>query len=114
MNQTARDIMLYDAQKKSSGVAYLWWFLLGFLGAHRFYLKRPGSAIAQAVANIGGSWLAFADGIKPVHTFVIGGGSYAIYTGLTALIFNVVVAVVVQLLLGKRGEETPALRQSAG
>jgi SSS family solute:Na+ symporter len=49
-----------------------------------------------------------------VHTFVIGGGSYAIYTGLTALIFNVVVAVVVQLLLGKRGEETPALRQSAG
>ena len=61
MNQTARDIMLYDAQKKSSGVAYLWWFLLGFLGAHRFYLKRPGSAIAQAVANIGGSWLAFRD-----------------------------------------------------
>jgi TM2 domain-containing membrane protein YozV len=61
MNQTARDIMLYDAQKKSSGVAYLCWFLVGFLGAHGFYLKRPGSAIAQAVANIGGSWLAFRD-----------------------------------------------------
>ena len=61
MNQTAREIMLYDAQKKSSGVAYLWWFLLGFLGAHRFYLKRPGSGIAQATANIGGTWLAFRD-----------------------------------------------------
>ena len=61
MNQTAREIMLYDAQKKSSGVAYLWWFLLGFLGAHRFYLKRPGSGIAQAIANIGGTWLAFRD-----------------------------------------------------
>lgn len=61
MNQTAREIMLYDAQKKSSGVAYLWWFLLGFLGAHRFYLKRPGSGIAQGIANIGGTWLAFRD-----------------------------------------------------
>ena len=61
MNQTAREIMLYDAQKKSSGVAYLWWFLLGFLGAHRFYLKLPGSGIAQAIANIGGTWLAFRD-----------------------------------------------------
>ncbi|CAJ0738574.1 hypothetical protein R16034_01187 [Ralstonia edaphis] len=61
MNQTAREIMLYEAQKKSSGVAYLWWFLLGFLGAHRFYLKRPGSGIAQAIANIGGTWLAFRD-----------------------------------------------------
>lgn len=61
MNQTAREIMLYDAQKKSTGVAYLWWFLLGFLGAHRFYLKRPGSGIAQAIANIGGTWLAFRD-----------------------------------------------------
>ncbi|MDP1363419.1 TM2 domain-containing protein, partial [Klebsiella variicola] len=58
---TAREIMLYDAQKKSSGVAYLWWFLLGFLGAHRFYLKRLGSGIAQAIANIGGTWLAFRD-----------------------------------------------------
>ena len=61
MNQTAREIMLYDAQKKSPGVAYLWWFLLGFLGAHRFYLKRPGSGIAQAIAHIGGTWLAFRD-----------------------------------------------------
>ena len=61
MNHTAREIMLYEAQKKSSGVAYLWWFLLGFLGAHRFYLKRPGSGIAQAIANIGGTWLAFRD-----------------------------------------------------
>ncbi len=32
MNETAREIMLYDARKKSAGVAFLWWFLLGFLG----------------------------------------------------------------------------------
>ncbi|RIJ85380.1 hypothetical protein RSP822_16210 [Ralstonia solanacearum] len=61
MNETAREIMLYDARKKSTGVAYLWWFLLGFLGAHRFYVSRVGSAIAQAIANVGGTWLVVRD-----------------------------------------------------
>ncbi len=74
--------------------------------------RAPALLAGWAAGLISGSWLAFADGIKPVHTFVIGGGSYTIYTGLTALAFNIVVAVVVQLLLGKRGEETPALRQA--
>ena len=32
MNETAREIMLYDAQKKTAGVAYLWWFLWAFWG----------------------------------------------------------------------------------
>ncbi|ALF88426.1 MULTISPECIES: TM2 domain-containing protein [Ralstonia solanacearum species complex] len=61
MNETAREIMLYDARKKSAGVAYLWWFLLGFLGVHRFYVGRVGSAVAQAIANVGGTWLVVRD-----------------------------------------------------
>jgi hypothetical protein len=65
-----------------------------------------------AALFVGGSWLAFSDGIKPVHTFVIGGDKYTIYTGLAALAFNIIVAVVVQLLMGKRGEEAAALRQA--
>lgn len=28
-------------------VAYLFWFFLWIVSAHRFYLRRPGSAIAQ-------------------------------------------------------------------
>ena len=76
--------------------------------------RAPALLAGWAAGMIGGSWLAFSDGIKPVHTFVIGGDKYTIYTGLAALAFNIIVAVVVQLLLGKRGEETPALRQSAG
>lgn len=40
--------------KKSTLVAYLLWFFLGFFGAHRFYMGRPGSAVAQlALALIG-------------------------------------------------------------
>ena len=30
---------------KSTGVAYLLWFFLGFLGAHRFYLGRMGTGL---------------------------------------------------------------------
>ena len=32
--------MRYDANKKSALVAYLLWLFLGWLGAHRFYLRR--------------------------------------------------------------------------
>ena len=31
----------YDIEKKSLLVAYLLWFFLGYVGAHRFYLGRP-------------------------------------------------------------------------
>jgi TM2 domain-containing membrane protein YozV len=33
----------------SAGVAFLFWLFLGLLGGHRFYLGRPGSAIAQII-----------------------------------------------------------------
>ena len=46
---------------RRKSIAYLLLLVGGFLGAHRFYLKRPGSGIAQAIANIGGTWLAFRD-----------------------------------------------------
>ncbi len=61
-----------------------------------------------AVGIIGGSWLAYADGIKPVHTFHIGADSYTMYTGLIALALNIAVAVVVNVILGKGAR--PALK----
>jgi SSS family solute:Na+ symporter len=64
-----------------------------------------------AVGIIGGSWLAYADGIKPVHTFHIGADAYTLYTGLIALALNIVVAVVVQLVFGKGGAQAPALKR---
>ena len=54
MNDTTRGMMMYDAQKKSVGVAYLLWFFLGTVGGHRFYAGRTGTAIAQlAIALVG-------------------------------------------------------------
>jgi TM2 domain-containing membrane protein YozV len=34
---------------KGAGAAYLWWFFLGGLGAHKFYLGRPGWGILYAL-----------------------------------------------------------------
>jgi hypothetical protein len=37
-------------EKKSAGAAYLLWFFLGFLSAHRFYLGKWGTALLQIVS----------------------------------------------------------------
>jgi SSS family solute:Na+ symporter len=55
-----------------------------------------------------GSWLAFSDGIKPIHAIMVGGDSYTVYTGLLALALNVLVAVLVQLCSAK----TPKIRNA--
>src|SRR3954468_24703129 len=39
------------------------------------WFRAPALLAGWAVGLVGGSWLAFSDGIKPVHTFVIGDGS---------------------------------------
>ena len=49
------DDMIYIEQraaneKKSAGAAYLLWFFLGFVSAHRFYLGKWGTALLQIVS----------------------------------------------------------------
>jgi len=45
-------LMQYDAAKKSAIIAYLFWFFLGGLGGHRFYLARRGSGVAMAAISV--------------------------------------------------------------
>lgn len=47
MDSPTREQMIFEANRKSTGASYLLWFFLGFFGAHRFYLGRTKSAIAQ-------------------------------------------------------------------
>ena len=43
----------YDIEKKSLLVAYVLWFFLGYIGAHRFYLGRPvGGVIMLALSAV--------------------------------------------------------------
>jgi TM2 domain-containing membrane protein YozV len=46
--------MLYSANSKSVGVAYLLWFFLGGFGGHRFYAGKTGSAVAQLLLMLVG------------------------------------------------------------
>lgn len=48
----AEQLMLYDANKRSTLVAYLLWWFLGWFGAHRFYLKRRASAVMMLVLGL--------------------------------------------------------------
>lgn len=45
-------------EKKSTGVAYLLWIFLGGFGAHRFYLGKVGSGVAQLILIMGGLLLS--------------------------------------------------------
>jgi len=56
--------LLIEARVANDGpsvvVAYLFWFFLWFVSAHRFYLGRPGSAVLQILSYfvlIGFVWI---------------------------------------------------------
>ena len=55
----ARKMMQFEANKKSTGIAYLLWFFLGMLGVHRFYLGRSGSGAVILVLSIVSFFLSF-------------------------------------------------------
>jgi SSS family solute:Na+ symporter len=61
------------------------------------WFRAPALLAGWAAGIVSGSWIVFADGIKPVHTLVLGGASYTVYTGLLALALNILVAAVVQI-----------------
>jgi len=72
-------------------------------------LQAPALLAGWLGGIVCGTWTAFADGVKPVHTLHLGADAYTVYTGLLALAVNVVVALVVQALLPAR---RPALARA--
>lgn len=60
--EIARSQLMYDANRKSVGVAYLLLIFLGGFGAHRFYLGRTGSAVAMLLLNLFG-WITVLLGV---------------------------------------------------
>ncbi|WP_445216535.1 monocarboxylate uptake permease MctP [Bradyrhizobium sp. Pa8] len=68
-------------------------------GLYLNWFSSPALLAGWAVGLAGGSWLAWSDGLKPLHGIDFGAGKVAIYTGVLALALNIVVAVVVNLVL---------------
>jgi TM2 domain-containing membrane protein YozV len=48
----ARTMMMFEVNKKDICAAYALWFFLGYFGAHNFYLRRTGVAVAQLVLTL--------------------------------------------------------------
>jgi TM2 domain-containing membrane protein YozV len=68
---TARQQMMYDANRKSVGAAYLLWLFLGGLGGHRFYMGKTGTAVVQLLMSIFG-WATIIVGIGLVLLIPLG------------------------------------------
>jgi TM2 domain-containing membrane protein YozV len=68
---TAEQLMMVESEVKnkgkSKGIAYLFWFFLGSLGAHRFYTGDIGYAIGMFVVWIISWFLLFI----PIGIWVI-------------------------------------------
>jgi TM2 domain-containing membrane protein YozV len=63
----------YDIEKKSLVAAYVLWFFLGYLGAHRFYLGRPLSGFVMLALSAVTLLLSFVSfGILGFLWFVVG------------------------------------------
>ena len=45
-------LLMYEANKKSTGVAYVLWFFLGLFGAHRFYIGETGTGAAMLIITL--------------------------------------------------------------
>lgn len=50
----AQKMMMFEATKKSAGLAYALWFFLGMFGGHRFYAGRSGSAVVILLLTLVG------------------------------------------------------------
>lgn len=52
MNSLQKKEMVFEANEKSKGVAYLLWLVFGWLGVHRFYAGKTGSGLAQLLLTL--------------------------------------------------------------
>jgi SSS family solute:Na+ symporter len=51
------------------------------------------------VGLLGGTYLAWMDGLKPLHAVTLGGSTFTMYVGLIALVANIVTAIVVNFVV---------------
>lgn len=47
-NENQQPSYAVQIPQKETGTAYLWWFFLGALGAHKFYMGKPGMGFLYA------------------------------------------------------------------
>lgn len=82
------------------------WILQTFpaliFGLFTGWFRAPGILAGWATGFLGGTWLAWLNGFKPLHALVINGSSVTVYSGLLALAANILMAVIVTAALRLR------------
>ncbi|MBB6187103.1 sodium:solute symporter family protein [Rhodanobacter sp. MP7CTX1] len=72
------------------------------------WLRAPALLTGWAVGFCAGTWLIWSDGLKPIHAISFGGTTVAIYTGLLALVANIIVAIVINGFVSARPNVIPS------
>jgi solute:Na+ symporter, SSS family len=82
------------------------WILQTFpslvFGLYTRWFRAPGLMAGWIVGFFGGTYLVWINGLKPLQLLSLGGGPFTVYIGLLALVANILVAVVVNLLVPAR------------
>ncbi|MGM4916099.1 monocarboxylate uptake permease MctP [Tardiphaga sp. 813_E8_N1_3] len=63
------------------------------------WFTAPALLIGWVVGLFGGTYLAWTDGLKPLHMLSVGSFQATVYVGLIALVANIVVAILVNLVV---------------
>ena len=63
------------------------------------WFRAPALLLGWAVGFFSGSWMAWSDGLKPLHAVTIAGATASAYVGLLALLLNIAVAVLANLAM---------------
>ena len=71
------------------------------------WFTAPALLAGWAVGLLGGTWMSWSDGLKPLHALSLGDSTVTAYVGLIALIANIVVAILVNLALRAAGPREP-------
>jgi SSS family solute:Na+ symporter len=82
------------------------WILQTFpslvFGLYTRWFRAPGLMAGWIVGFFGGTYLVWINGLKPLQPVSLGGSPFTVYIGLLALVANILVAVVVNLLVPAR------------
>jgi SSS family solute:Na+ symporter len=66
------------------------------------WFTAPALLAGWVVGLFGGTYLTWMDGLKPLHLLSVGSFEATVYVGLIALVANIVVAVLVNLVVPKK------------
>jgi SSS family solute:Na+ symporter len=73
------------------------------------WFTAPALLLGWLAGFLGGTGLAWSDGLKPLHTLVFGSTAFSLYVGLLALAINIAVAVVANATLKLSRRQSNAL-----